>query len=243
MTNTEMQPAGKPKGKGKASASKAVATPTSAAAVTLDAIIQDSGKLSAFIARTLTDYHKIGHALHVAAVSAIWHAAKTGNPVLLNRLYHGLRSNDGTALRAYIRRAAIIVGLNGEVPEGITDQSVIQAAFDAGKFLDFKQQEFIVTNGHTSDQAKATVTLCEQFLLNPDGKVHKRFMDRNNFAELSTLGDSQVLSQLEATMTRLLDSKSETRKVKLSAKVRTFIEGLRDRIETQKNVVEVQDLS
>lgn len=184
-------------------------------------IITDSAKLSATVKRALAQYATVGANLHVAAVSALWHVCKHGNPAVLNTIYAGLRSNDQTALKMYIRRAQIINGLGGGVPDGLP-ASEIQAAHSRGMVLDFRQGQFVVFRGHTSEEAKSLAKLCEDRFISPDGEIDRMLLERNNFAEVQTLGDVDVLKRI-VQVAKTLEGETETRKLAVSDKVKSTI--------------------
>lgn len=184
-------------------------------------IITDSAKLSATVKRALAQYATVGANLHVAAVSALWHVCKHGNPAVLNTIHAGLRSNDQTALKMYIRRAQIINGLGGGVPDGLP-ASEIQAAHSRGMVLDFRQGQFVVFRGHTSEEAKSLAKLCEDRFISPDGEVDRMLLERNNFAEVQTLGDVDVLKRI-VQVAKVLEGETETRKLAVSDKVKSTI--------------------
>lgn len=208
-------------------ASEGKAVGASIANRTITAIMKDEGRLSTFIDDTLTSYRSVGRAIHVALVSCLWHVATHGNPALLNKLFAGLRDNDQNAVRLYIRRAQIVIGLSGEEPDG-QDSAILQAAFLAGQSLDMKNKQFIVVRGHTSDQAKALAKMCESRLIDPDGDKDKFVLDRNNISEHRTLGDADALEAIVSATTRFLENKSERRTVNLSKVTAKFLSDLRD---------------
>lgn len=196
-------------------------------------IITDGKELSKHTAATLKTYASVGVRLHVDAISGLYHAAKHGDPVHLNRLYAGLRSNDQTALKMYIRRVHAILGVDGADIDGL-DTDVLQAAIENGTILGMKKGEFFIVKGHTTTEAKLLVDLCDKRFINPDGDVDRMVFDRNNLSEVKTLGDAEVLSQL-ITLSAKVDTTSEKTKVTVSDSVRKFLSGIRDQAEAMKN--------
>lgn len=193
------------------------------------AIIRDSAKLAREIGSALSLYDSVGKRLHIAACSALFHAATTGNPAHLQKLYDGLRSNDQQNLRLWLRRCAATVGLNGEAPDGMPSDQVT-AAVENGSILAFRNKAFVVTQGHTSDAAKLTAKLLDERWINPDPEAGDRMVfERNNFAEITTLGDRDVLqSIIRATK---VDS-TENRVVHVGASTKKFLDKIRETAET-----------
>lgn len=193
-------------------------------------IITDAAALGKSITSTLKTYASVGTRLHVLVVSALYHAAKHGDPIHLNRIYAGLRTNDQTAVRMYIRRAHAIIGMDGASIDGL-DTEVLQAAVEAGTVLAFHKGEFSVVAGATEPR-KVLVDLCESRFINPDGETDRMVFDRNNFSEVKTLGDQQVLDQL----IKLADSltPTEKRKVNVSEPIKTFLAAIKDKAEAYK---------
>lgn len=183
-------------------------------------IITDKSKLTKHIQSAIKAYNASGRAIHVAVVSALWHAAKHGDPSLFNAVFDALRPNDKQAVQLYVRRAAAVVGLNGKNPDGLPAEKIV-GAVEAGAFMSLSKGAWIVTQGHTSKQAKATATLCEKSLINPDGENFRYVLDRHNMAEIKTLGDTQVLDAVIAISKQL--QPTERRAVNVTDQVRDFV--------------------
>jgi hypothetical protein len=205
----------------------------------MNEIIKDQAKLKKHIQVTLNDYHSAGRRIHIAVVSAFYHAAAYGDPSMLNFVTNGLRSNDQGAVTLFVRRAAAIVGLDGKDPDGMS-RELIQAAVEKGGILGRKGGEFFVTKGHTSDEAKLTAKFCEARWINPDGKADKFILDRNNFTETSVIGDSDMLKSIIALAKRL-DSDSDTRKVTVSPAVAKFFNDMKDKAEVMLGQTSLAD--
>ena len=193
-------------------------------------IITETKSLRESIARTLKTYTSVGARIHEQAVSAIWHGCKHGNPVLLNQLFVGLRPNDQQALRMYLNRAQIINGLEGGSPEGRSAEEN-QAAMLKGAVFGFSKGEFTIISGHTSEQAKSLLTLCEKRFINPNGKTDRKVLDRNNFAEVKTLGDTDILQQI-VKIGKQLEGDTDTRKIAVSPSVRKMVEDMASKAES-----------
>jgi hypothetical protein len=222
--------------------SKEVATAGPKAGVTLFGMIKDAKKLNAGIVQFLADYKDIGDRAHIFVVSAIYHACVHGNPAPFNTLFAGLRPNDQGAVRLYVRRIQIISGMDGVTPDGENLASeVIAAALDAGKVLDITQGQWRVVRGHTSPEAKRLAKLCEDRFLNPDGETDKMVFARNNFAEVRTLSEADVVEQIESNIRSYLDNKSARRQISLSEGIRTKLTKMADTVGTWKNQLSLSD--
>lgn len=204
-------------------------------------IIKDKSKLNKYVKDTIAHYQSTGKRVHTAFVSALYHAATTGYVETLNQLFSGLRSNDQTAVKMYVRRASAIVGLNGGDPEGLHTEE-IQAAIENGKVLNFAKNEFSIAEGrgHNSKQAKALAELCEKRFINPDGETDKYVLDRNNFSEVRTLGDTDVLKQVLRSL-KLPESTGARREVHVSKGTVDFLAKLRDQVETRLQQEELKE--
>lgn len=162
-------------------------------------IIRDSKKLNAFIQSTMRMYASSGERIHCAVVSAMFQTAApdSGNPKPLTVIYHGLRSNDQTALKNFIRRVHIAVGLGlDHVPEkdehgNLFPQTYFNQAVTEGAVFDFKDKEFNILPGRMK-QRKALCDLVEKLAEPDEKKGWRKVLDRNNFAELRIFGDEQV---------------------------------------------------
>lgn len=226
--------------KPKAEATPATATPSkalvavpgakAAEGVTLS-IITDAKKAAAYVTSAVNVYAKSGRMIHVAFVTAMWHAATHGNPALLNRVYHALRTNDAQAAKLYVRRAHIIIGLEGENPEG-QDSLIIQAAADRGAVFALNKGEWSVIPERPAQRA-ALVKLCEERFIVPDLERDQFFMERNNFAEVQTIGDTQALDAVLKAITNNLET-TDKRKIDLSDPIKKLLTGLKDRLTSVK---------
>lgn len=196
-------------------------------------IITDGAKLNTRINSTLKTYASVGARIHVEFISALWHAATNGNPFYLNRLYAALRSNDQQAAKLFIRRAHAIVGLEGENPDGLSSE-VIQAATEKGEVVKLTKGEFTVVSGHTSPAAQMLAKLCIDRFVSPDGETDKMLLDRNNFAEVKTLGDTQVLENLIKLANQIEAGDTDTRKVSVSGPIKDFLSFIKDKAEVLK---------
>lgn len=198
-------------------------------------IITDGSALGKRIQSTVKMYLSAGARIHLDVVSAIWHAAKHGNPHYLNTIFPALRPNDAAAVKLYIRRAHALVGLEGEEPNG-KDMEVIQAAIEAGSVLELNKGVFKVVAGHNTKQAAMLAELCETRFINPDGEIDKHVLDRNNVQQVTELGDADVLKRM-ITLANSIEGDTDRRRVKVSDPVRKFIEQMRDKAEALKGQV------
>ena len=193
-------------------------------------IITDLSKLNSYITQTGKTYASAGRRVHIAVVSALWHVSKSGDVRPLNKVFEFLRSNDQQAVKMYIRRAQIINGLNGKAPDGLSND-VINEALSVGQVLGFKQGEFIVVNGHNTEQAKGLLKLVETRFINPDGKTDRYVLDRNNFAETRILGNVELLKELER-LTGKIDKEMDNIQITADAKVKDFFHEIHGKTES-----------
>ena len=106
-----------------------------------------------------------------------------------------------------------------------------QAAMLKGAVFGFSKGEFTIISGHTSEQAKSLLTLCEKRFINPDGKTDRKVLDRNNFAEVKTLGDTDILQQI-VKIGKQLEGDTDTRKIAVSPSVRKMVEDMASKAES-----------
>ncbi len=182
-------------------------------------LITDKNKLSTRITKNLKAYKSTGADIHTDFVSSLYHAMKHGDTSLMNRVYNGLRPNDQQAVKLYVRRVFIINGLsmqndlNGTSPNGMETAEIIKAC-SIGETLSFTKGAFRILAGPNSDQALSLLKLIESRFIVPDGKTDRRVFDRNNFAEVKTLSDADVLKKIATLAAQL--KPTETRKVSVS---------------------------
>jgi hypothetical protein len=210
---------------------------------TVLSIIKDSKALGNFISSTMKAYAQNGINIHVAVVSAMHHAAVTGDPVYLTRIMNGLRPNDQNALRFFIRRSAIEAGLELLQSKYRLDQQdadgnpipvpadVISAAYDAGSWLKYTRDSgFSVTKGHTTDQAKKAATIMESRV----GSA-VLVLQRDNFTESRTLSDTDALKGL-IRAAKAIETDSARTNVQVSNTVSKFFAEVRDKAQTMLNL-------
>lgn len=204
-------------------------------------IISNHKALTRHVEATLKMYQAVGLRLHVAIISAIWHAATYGNAAVLNRIFEGLRSNDQMALKLYVRRISAINGMvlaDGglvmPIPDGLPAEMVKEYVINGG-VLGFEKGQFTIKFGHTSAEAKQLAILCSDRFINPDGEKDRFVLDRNNFAEVKTLGDVEVIEQLAKQVKQALGADTETKRHALSEATRKFLSDLGDTLSIRKN--------
>lgn len=197
------------------------------------AIITDGAKLNTRITSTLKTYASVGVRIHVEFISALWHAATHGNPFYLNRLYAALRTNDKQAAKLFIRRAHAIVGLEGENPDGL-DHEIVLAAIEKGSVVKAEKEVYSLIEGNMP-QRELLAKLCVERFIDPDGETDKMLLDRNNFAEVKTLGDTQALDQLIKLANQIAEGDTDKRKVAVTDPVKDFLSFIKDKAETMKS--------
>jgi hypothetical protein len=160
-------------------------------------ILKAEKAIKSLIRSFRTMYSKTQTAAHDMAVQVIGHAATHGNPVLLNEFFSILNTNDKDAFRLYMRRIAAVVG----GWDGVTtkSQEEMEQFKERGAFVTFKKGEFLVLRNdehvHAKTAKAGTIKLLPE-LQTPDGKVFRRFLDRNNFSEIKLVGDENIRQQL-----------------------------------------------
>lgn len=205
-------------------------------------LITDGKLLDKEITATGTLYASAHKRLHAAAVSAIAFAARTGQVGPLNRLYGFLKTNDQSALTAYIRRAHAIVGLEGDIPDG-KEKAVVQAAIEAGAVFGFADKQFTIKRGHTTAEAKALTKLCADRFINPDGKRDREVFDRNVLSEIAVLNDQDALSRLVKLGKEITSGNTDRRTIKVSDKVARFIGDAAGKAEVMLNQLSLTETS
>lgn len=208
-------------------------------------LIQDGKKLNTLIDATLKSYKTVGERIHIVVASALFLAATTGQNAYLNKIYPALRSNDQQAMKLFIRRAHIINGLvlagsdfNTATPDGLASSVVVEAAA-RGAVVDLVKGEFVVTKGHTSDEAKALANLVINRLAKPDGEIDKAVLERNNFAEVKTLGDAQVLDAILKLAKEVTGGNTDKKTVAVSDHITKFLTEMADKAKTMKQQLEL----
>lgn len=183
-------------------------------------IISDTKNLKRRVKEVMARYQSVGTQVHQLVVSALHHAATTGQPAPLNAIHEHLRPNDQQALKLFIRRASAMNANNGQNPDGLPADA-IQLLVDDGSFLTYTKGEYKVTHGHTSERSVAFAKLCEDKLINPDGKDVRFVLDTNNVVETKMLGDADILKKI-VELKRQLKS-GERKVVSISPKVEEFV--------------------
>lgn len=201
-------------------------------------LIEKVALLTKAISTTLNTYNENGNDLHVVFVSCLWQAAKHGNTTPLNEFVSGLRTNDATAAKAYIRRASII---NGYLVDG--DESSIDGrsaeennqALVKGSVIVLEKKQFNMVPGWKKNPASESMSkLIQERLIEPDGEEDKQFLHRNNFSEYKTLGDAEVIKKILSSMA--LES-SEKKTIDISPKVKSIINTMKDQLKQLQSQV------
>lgn len=211
-------------------------------------IIRDGAELNKAVTLVIKNGKTYRDRLHVAAVSALFHAAEHGQPEPLNRIYFSLTDNDKQALKNYIRRAAAIIGL-GDVKQVLemVKPDVLKAAVDIGTWLRFKNETgFEVIKNSQVETVKAAkagfMSLAESHLINPDGKQYKRFFDRFVITEIKVLSGSTVLDTMTKTIKEVKAGNTDKREVQVYpeelALMETFEKDMRRLVELRSKPAE-----
>lgn len=192
------------------------------------AIIRDETELNKLISLTIQTGKKYRERLHQATMSAAVHLLEYGQPGPLNVLYKSMVSNDSGAFKQWVRRLNLYVGLGVEKVDTMTnkeigalDPAIKNTYINQNMVIDYADKTFTVLSVKTDPAAKekriAGVKLIEQRFLNaPEiaasmngedaneyiGKF-KPWFERNNFADVRTLGDAQALEQIKRIATNM----------------------------------------
>lgn len=217
----------------------------------------DGKGLLKFVQQNLAAYHEAYKRIALSAVLCIRHAAKHGDADALNLLYSGLHQNDRAALRNYIRRIAIVVGLgltSGTIPEQEYSREVIKAAAGnakdvGGAFLTFSgtNEEFAVIKNdrdpRVSKNKAKVVELCETQLIAPNPTVNgwMRFNERSIIQDFQEIGDSTVVKNIFRMVSRYLANENERVHIKLTPKTKKFLEEIKSKAEDFIPSFAVQD--
>mgnify|MGYP000108310534 CR=1 FL=1 len=166
-------------------------------------------------------YQSVGRRMETIAANVIWFAASKGDVRPLNQFFSMLRENDATAMKLAIRRLHRVVGFGDTAIEGL-DAELGKAAEKAGRYFTIKKDEGfgVIAGGHKSEQAQAIVKLAE-------GEYFGEYLVfvKNNFDEIKTFGDEEILKAV-AKVANLLEE-SDKRKVSVSARTREWVKGLK----------------
>jgi hypothetical protein len=205
------------------------------AAVRVMSYIKDEKAYGIELKHYASNYRELGVKAHELLVSALMNLASSGNPARLNAFFAVHRDNDKQSIRQYIRRASIMNGLpDFHIPDRIPTE-MRESALAAGKIVDFERGQWVTVRGHTSDEAKRFLKMCEQKLLNPDQKANRLVFDRNNIAEASTLGDADIFAALERSVSGYLKGNTESRTINLSDSGRKVLEKVNTLVSNAKN--------
>lgn len=155
-------------------------------------LMTTSAAIGAAVKSWAVSYRRAHEIVHPIFVSAVLMAAKDGNPVHLNHMYKTMTTNDQTAMKLYIRRIQTVLG--GWDAETVKTTEEMTGFHDLGKFLSFKDGEFIVLKNDTSPnvkRAKTKMGILAKTIFKPDGKKWKPLGQANNLSEVKTFGDDE----------------------------------------------------
>jgi hypothetical protein len=130
---------------------------------------------------------------HILAVSALAHAARTGDIRPLNAFYSVLPTNMQTSLRQYLGRTFKM--------------------HPTADCIGFKKDAFAMTKD-TAEAREELASVCEAHLINPDGVNYKRFYEREIISEALLLQDKDVISRLNALLRMAKGEASGKKEVK-----------------------------
>jgi hypothetical protein len=156
-------------------------------------IIRDAKKLNQAVTNFARTAAQFRNEAHVVAVSVLVHANEHGQIAPLNAFFGLLLANEQRAFRTYVGRFQTAADKDGKrVPTNMA-------------FLKFEKGEFrIDTDQPKANRGKnsAFVKHAQKRLINPDGKVYKRFLETDNVADLKEMLDGQVVTGLKSMFKR-----------------------------------------
>lgn len=156
-------------------------------------IIRDKTKLNQAVTKFARTAAQFRNEAHVVAVSVLVHANEHGQIAPLNAFFGMLLKNEQQAFRTYVGRFQKVADKDGKlVPTNMA-------------FLKFEKGEFrIDTDQPQKNRGKASafVKHADKRLINPDGKVYKRFLETDNIADLKELLDGGVITNLKSMLKR-----------------------------------------
>lgn len=172
--------------------------------------------------------------MHVACVSAIFHAAEHGQVAPLNAFYLGLNVNDRMSVKQYLRRTQMRRTVEKPLnPDG----SGTWLTFESEKNTDERLLlgSFSV-NTKKMDERKKWMALATDKLIacpaKPEGTPEwVRFYQRENIAEaiaLRTFTDANVVALIKGIVKRIKDGDTDTTKVVVSDRMLKFVEGMEE---------------
>lgn len=171
--------------------------------VATNILITDAGVIGQRLGAFRTAYTRSHVMAQQLAVSSLVHAASSGDPVHLNTFFGILKTNDRDAFRNFCRRIfACIGGWDGTTTVTQDQMNDYKAA---GEFLKITNGQFRVLRNDEAEHVKAAKTAMialADTLLNPDGKVWKPFLDRNNFAETKTFGPEDLRRGIQSLINK-----------------------------------------
>lgn len=208
-------------------------------------IIRDGKTLNALVAKIIKIGRDYREMLHVGVLSSLYHLAEHGQPAPLNLLYGSLTSNDQTALKQYVRKFHIVLGMSRDkdtakdIPAWLAGKLVlhteIQKSFhDLGETFKLADKAFsVVTKAQYADAQErrdAFMALCEGKLIDR-AEGFPSFYTANNFATAKLLGDTEVFKRIKQLVDAFDDPPANT-DVKVSAKAQKIIRTAFDQLES-----------
>ena len=205
---------------------------------TFATLIKDTKALNKEVSSVLSIYTSSGNRLHTAVCAAMHNAFVGGNPVILSRIFRGLRSNDQVALRQYIRRFHIAVGFGDTAIPGKLDQEVYTSYADLGAVLSFsaKDKGFAMAKDWNKNQ-KTALAFIEKVEACPEGWL--KVFERNNFQDVKTIGDAEVLAAIK-TLHKNATEETDRRKLAVSPAVKAMLAKFASMAESMEGQTELK---
>ena len=152
-------------------------------------IIEDAGALNKGIVLNAENLSKTQDEMHVHAVSVLVHAALGGIQPLrtFDKLILDQNPNLRTSFNQFVRR------FQTELIDG-------KAVSSNMKFLEYTKKGGWALIRDTNAERTTFIKHAEENLINPNGKEHKRFYERDNVAEEKAFTSADVTKRLKALL-------------------------------------------
>jgi hypothetical protein len=204
-------------------------------------IVREAAALNNLVTKVIKAGQSYREQLHIAVVSALYHAAEHGQTAPLGRLYDSLTSNDQTALRgSYIRRIHAACGgldwadyINPEDGKNLpVPAEILASAQEAGSWLTYSEKNGFAVKQQVQPARDAFKKLAEEKLINPEPeKGWTFFYSRNNLSEIQQFGNKQVLQALTALVNNA-SGKSERKTADVDTKILAEITKVHEYVKT-----------
>lgn len=157
-------------------------------------VIENAAALDLHIEQTIRKGNEYREALHLSAVSCLWHVAKHGNIIHLTKFFAALTKNDKNAFLAYVRKFQTVVNAEGEP---IRDTFGRLQASDM-QFLTVEKGEFRIIGGVMPNRLRF-VKFAEEKLL-PEADHWHSFFTVDVLKDAQMFGPQDILKTLKSLL-------------------------------------------